>query len=176
MNIEDLKEGLSQGKKIRINGYVKPKNNYRLSDEVVDVEIDTQLPSYDILKRQSLTEIKSVPLSKVREIAKKYKGSKEDAEKALNEVKASLEKKSGGGRFGGDDYISIAPYVNMKRDTGDIYFTGKKVREEKVSSSTYKEKNSRAKTLIKRDLQKDLPNKLQVWKVNVDDLNKVEFV
>lgn len=178
MTLDDLQEGLEQGKKLTIRGYVKPKNRYRLSDEVVDVTIDTQIPSYDILKRQSLSEVKRIPLNKVVTIAKKHGGTKEDAEKALNEVTASLEKTSSGssGRFSDPKYTTIAPYVNFNSETGDIYFTGKKVSENKLSTSSYKDKNSRAKTLIKNELQKDLPNKLKVWKVNVDDIDKIEFV
>jgi len=177
MTLQELQEGLQRGRKIRIKGYVKPANKYRLSDEVVDVEIDTQLPSYDILKRQSLSKVKQVPLTKVYEIAREKGGSKEDAEKALNEVKKSLEPKVGSkSRFDDPKYKNIAPYVNLNTETGDIYFMGKQLSEVKRSTSSYKQKNSRAKTLIKSELQKDLPNKLKNWKVNVDDLDKVEFI
>jgi len=176
MTLEELQEGLKQGKKVRIRGYVKPKNRYRLSDELVDVTIDTQIPAYEILKRQSLTEVKSIPLNKVVEISKKHEGTREDAEKALEEVKKSLEKTSSGGRFDDPKYKNLAPYVNLNTETGDIYFTGKKVNEIKLSTSSYKEKNSRPKTLIKNEIKRDLPNTVKTWKVNKDNIDKIEFV
>lgn len=178
MNIEQLEKGLKEGKKIRIIGYVKPQNNYRLSDEIVNVEIDTQLPSYDILKRKALSEVKRKPLTEVIKKGREVGASKEDSVKALEEIKTSLEKNdsSGGGRFSGEKYKSIAPYVNMNTETGDIYFTGKQLNEQKVSSSAYKQKNSRPKTLVKDYIRKNLPNQLKVWKVNVRDLYKVEFI
>ena len=176
MNLEELKQGLKSGRKIRIRGYVKPQNRYRLSDEVVDVEIDTQLPTYDILKRQSLNELKRKPLSEVIRIGKSKGASKEDSEKAYRELTESLSGGSSSSRFSGSEYESVAPYVNMNTDTGDIYFMGKKLKENVISSSTYKEKNSRPKTLVKNELRKNLPNNVSVWKVNVDDLDKVEFI
>ena len=139
---------------VHIRNYVAKK-----SGEVAHHTINGSVSWENTLFR-ALEALSSVEVATIAKDCKACDGDEDLARKALAEVKDSFRKqyqRLQDGQGTTSNYEYLAPGVATLPDDDTLYIWGLSVGKEIVTPGTYKEVNSRPKTLVKRFIERLTP-------------------
>lgn len=179
---EIVSEILMEKKNVEIRGYVKKPNKTRLTEGIVDVVIDTNLPPYIDLLNMSLRELKSIKAREQAVIREKFDVEQDVVDKAFEEIENSLKRsiknydtrKENAEDDPLVDYLGAGIFYN--RSSSSITFKGKEVSKRVKLQEQYKPVKSRPKTLVKKYINGKLPNNIKQYKISTTELNKLKLV
>lgn len=183
---KDLSEGVSEGKKIKINRYIKEVNNERTERGISDVIIDLNWKWIDLQEKslEKLKEMKSNPdIITGLKRAVEQEGHKADNklvntafDELMDSIIKSLNSTSSSYAENDDKYNYYGNNIKENKETGDIYFLGKKHLEITTKEPVYKEKKRRAKTIVKDAIKAQLPNNVKNYKIKKEELAKLKLI
>lgn len=185
MNIEDIKNGIENGKTIHITNYVKEADGKsRLTRGVSDVSIKVDTRPYSEILKESIQLVSRVPLSEQKRLEMKHQTDRETVKKAMEEVSDSLRKslsvqlnespsapktrKTNPNKF-------ITKGLEVSPDGLYVYLSGEVVEETVKIKPTYKPVKSKPKTLVKKDINAKLPINIKKFKVPIGEISKISL-
>lgn len=176
--VEDL--NTSDNKKILLRNYVKEVNSSRVKEGRATIVVDVNLPPYDALLRESINVMNTVTSEHMSYLAEKYKVDLDEVIKqkdaVIESLRKSLDNFDNSTSEKDDKYKYFGKGIKVKKDDGTIYITGRKIEEQTIIKEEYKKVNSRVATLIKDEFRNNLPNKLQMFKIQPKDFYKIQVV
>jgi len=180
MTIEELVEGIENGNiTIKINRYEKMPNRTRLTKGVSNVVLEIDTDTYENQLKESLRVLSNFSRTDQLALAKKLKSTSDKVKEALEEQKDSTRKSltsiNEGSTRRKNPNVTLTHGVQQHPETKDIYLKGKVIEETLLVEATYKETNKREKTVIKESLRKMLPTNQKMFKLTVQELNKLSF-
>jgi hypothetical protein len=179
--LTNLASTLSKNEKanLQILNYIKETTTQRLTQGKSNIIIQTNLPPYVDMLRESKRILQTYSTSKKNKLAEKYNMSNEDVDNIIDEMVSSINnsiQKEMTSKPQDPDMEYYGSGISQNKKTKDIYITGKKVEERELVKPKYKQVNSKPKTLVKQEINEDLVHNVQRWKLKLTELTKLKVV